>query len=515
MSFTTVLCRAQVGLQAPLVRIEAHLTGGLSQFAIVGLAETAVKESRGRVRAAILNAGFSFPQGRVTVNLAPADIPKEGGRFDLPIALGILAAARQLPVPPEVWERHEFYGELALSGSLRHFRGALPVTLAARADRRVLVVPRENRDEVTVVNDIEVATARHICEIVSHLSGAVTLELERVRATPGKGHRYPDLADVRGQYHARRALEIAAAGGHSLLLVGPPGTGKSMLAARLSGILPEISEEEALETAAIQSLSSAGFSREDWRIRPFRAPHHTASAAALVGGGSNPRPGEISLAHNGVLFLDELPEFRRQVLEVLRQPLESGHIVISRAARQAQFPCRFQLIAAMNPCPCGYRGDPDVTCYCGEAQIQRYRQRISGPLLDRIDLQIEVPRVERALLRPDAPPGEGTRVVRDRVLTARRVQARRGVRCNARLDESQVARHCMPDGDGEKLLDRAMERLALSARAYKRILRVARTIADLDNEQTIKSTHIGEAIGYRLLDRESTASARGGAIDCG
>ncbi len=509
VSFTTVLSRAQVGLQAPLVYIEAHLSGGLSAFSIVGLAETAVKESRGRVQAAIHNAGFAFPQGRVTVNLAPADIPKEGGRFDLPIALGILAAARQLAVEPEVWQRHEFYGELALNGDLRRFRGALPVTLAARSDRRLLVVPRENRDEVTVVNDVQVATASHLGEIVGHLSGVAMLDIAESSMTPRTRGHYPELADVRGQYHARRALEIAAAGGHSLLLVGPPGTGKSMLAARLSGILPEISEEEALETAAIQSLSGTGFRREDWRVRPFRAPHHTASAVALVGGGSNPRPGEISLAHNGVLFLDELPEFRRQVLEVLRQPLESGYIVISRAARQAEFPCRFQMIAAMNPCPCGYRGDPDVACYCNPSQVQRYRQRISGPLLDRIDLQVEVPRVERALLRPDAPRGESTRVVRTRVLAARRLQARRGVNCNARLDESQVSHYCIPDAGGEALLDQAMERLALSARAYKRILRVARTIADLDQAGTIAGAHIGEAIGYRLLDRESSAAARG------
>ena len=501
MSFVTVLSRAQIGLQAPLVRVEAHIGGGLPRFAIVGLAETAVKESRDRVRAAIRNSGLEFPQGRIIVNLAPADVPKEGGRFDLPIALGILAASRQLSVSQETWHQYEFYGELGLSGSIRGFRGALPVTLAARADRRTLLVPFDNLDEVNVVTGGRVLAAEHLNTVIAHLSGTRKLPLEKTAVTDSCTESLPDLSDVRGQYYARRALEIAASGGHSLLMIGPPGTGKSMLATRLPGILPEMSAGEALETAAIHSLSTTGFFRQNWRVRPFRSPHHTASAVALVGGGSNPRPGEISLAHHGVLFLDELPEFQRQVLEVLRQPMESGTIVISRAARQAEFPCRFQLVAAMNPCPCGHLGDPDVLCRCGVTQVQRYRDRVSAPLLDRIDLQVAVTRVPRELLRLEAPPGESSEQVRLRVRQARKLQVARGAACNAMLSEPDLREFCMLDKKGSALIEQAMKKLSFSARAYKRILRVARTIADLADAPTITAENVAEAISFRELNR--------------
>ena len=391
MSLAIVYSRAQCGMDAPPVTVEVHLSNGLPRLSIVGLPETAVKESKDRVRGAILNSRFEFPTRRITINLAPADLPKDGGRFDLPIALGILAASRQ--IPGLHLSDYEFAGELALSGELRGVHGILPMTVKTHGAKRITVVPVENAGEATLVSNATVLAGRHLLDVTGHLTGSQQLAPVTADYAASITASYPDLADVRGQMHARRALEIAAAGGHSLLMIGPPGTGKSLLASRLPGILPELGETEALEVAAIRSVCGSPIDPARWRQRPFRAPHHTASGVALVGGGSNPRPGEISLAHHGVLFLDELPEFDRKVLEVLREPLENGRIVISRAARQAEYPARFQLVAAMNPCPCGYLGDTSGRCRCTADQVERYRQKISGPLLDRIDMHIEVPRL--------------------------------------------------------------------------------------------------------------------------
>ncbi len=501
MNLAVLYSRAQDGIQAPLVSVEVHLTNGLPSLSIVGLPELAVRESKDRVRGAIINSRFEFPTRRITINLAPADLPKEGGRFDLPIALGILAASGQIPA--ESCHDFEFAGELALSGELRPVKGILPIALAARDAGRALIVPQQNAAEAALVTGVKVYPARHLLEVCTHLTKGDTLTAYQPINGDLQLQASSDLADVCGQPQAKRALEISAAGGHSILMLGPPGSGKSMLAARLPSILPGMSESEALETAAVHSVSSRGFRVEEWRLRPFRAPHHTASGIALVGGGSNPRPGEISLAHNGVLFLDEIPEFDRRVLEVLREPLESGQITISRAAHQADFPASFQLIAAMNPCPCGYLGDNgNSSCRCTAEQISRYRGRLSGPLLDRIDIHINVPRVPpKDLQQIPATKEESSSTMRHRVEQARKRQLARSGCANAQLDTEAIRQHCSPQPSASRLMRRAIEQLGLSARAYHRILKLARTIADLAGNDSIETAHISEAISYRQLDR--------------
>lgn len=499
MSLAQIHSRALVGLHAPAVVVEVHLANGLPGLSIVGLPEAAVKESKDRVRAALQNAQFALPARRITVNLAPADLPKEGTRFDLPIALGILAASGQLDIA--ALDRYEFLGELALSGELRPISGVLPSALAARSSQRALIVPHANAAEAALAQASAVYGAGDLLAVCAHLNGLAPLALQQVTLPPPVTLTGEDLADVRGQHQARRALEIAAAGGHSLLFLGPPGTGKSMLASRLPGILPLLGEAEALESAIIASVSGHAPDWNRWRQRPFRTPHHTASAVALVGGGSSPRPGEVSLAHHGVLFLDELPEFDRRVLEVLREPLESGTITISRAGRQAEFPAQFQLLAAMNPCPCGYLGDTSGRCHCSAEQIQRYRGKLSGPLLDRIDLHVEVPSLPAQDLLAPASPAETSTAVRARVSAAReRQQARQGC-INRALPPAALEQHCALDDSARKLLTQALERLGLSARAVHRIIRVARTIADLDISPQIRVPHLAEAVQYRKLDR--------------
>ena len=494
MSVAILLSRAQIGTAAPPVTIEVFLSGGLPAFSIVGMAETAVRESKDRVRSALLSSGFRFPQERITVSLGPADMRKTGGRFDLAVALGILAASRQINAA--AMENYEFFGELALNGELRPVPGMLPAALRATEDGRRIVVPSANAAEAALVST-GVYPATSLLEVTSHLVAEMPIDARNRTRPEINGHSGPDIAEVRGQPGAKRALEVAAAGGHNLLMVGPPGTGKSMLASRLPSLMPPMTEQEAIETAAIDSVLGNEPDLAHWRSRPFRSPHHTATAASLVGGGSDPRPGEISRAHNGVLFLDELPEFSRSVLEVLREPLEAGRITISRASAQTDFPARFQLVAAMNPCPCGYLGDLAGDCNCSAERVAGYRARISGPLLDRIDLRVVVGRPPRELLRGPVEACETSGDVRQRVTAARERQLERQGLSNSRLSGSDLDEHCELDSNGWALLDRAADKFAFSVRSYQRVLKVSRTIADLTGAKRITPPQIAEALGLR------------------
>ena len=505
MSFAITYSRAQIGIEAPLVTVEADISQGLPQIQIVGLPATAVKEAKDRVKSAISNVGLKTPSRRVTVNLAPADLPKHGGRYDLAIAVSILAANGDLP--QAALHQCEWLGELALDGQLRPVNGVLPAAIQSAASKRVLIVPRLNGAEASLAATANIRIADNLLEVIAHLKG--TQDLLRPTHTPNlapSAQGY-DLADVRGQLIAKRGLVIAAAGNHNLMFIGPPGTGKTMLANRLCSLLPPLSTREALEVAAIRSVSNNNFDPSSWGQRPFRSPHHTTSSIALVGGSSPPRPGEISLAHHGILFLDELPEYSRRVLEVLREPLESGHIMISRAQYQVCYPAKFQLVAAMNACPCGYHGDDRIQCHCSQERILAYRNRVSGPLLDRIDLHISVPSLKRGLLsNPDYSPDEQEQgLATAQVLAARTLMLARAGKANAHLSSPEVLRDCRISRADSSLMERAMERLGLSARGYFKVLKIARTIADLAGEADVATPHLTEALAFRQLDRGMTS----------